>query len=569
MPEITDKRILSIPADVRKFVDVERCQSIPSSVYPVSEDLPEISLDEVADVLSSTIAKDWTTKLVTFMVLLLTYTHEDQTGILYQAGSSTGKSHNALEVTKGYFPAEDVIKKDYASPTAFFHKQTELCVRSRDDCFYPVLSKREYVNRQMQEWDKANPKPEERGEKTEHRNHRNAAKGRFADEWDSLEKVWFWDLSRRILLFKDMPHDLVLANLRPLISKDEQYFEADITDKSTSGQHATKTIVLKGFSTFLFCSASYSQDEQERTRFFLLSPEVQSEKIKAGVRMAIQRSCNRPRFEGNIRKDERRAALRERVLSIRAASITDVIIPDDLTQEIENRIFDEHDSLQPRLMRDAPRMIALMKAHALLNFSNRQQRNGIIVATERDVQVGYELYRPIAEANERGVPPQVYDFYEKRLEPSIRAKAEEDGIQGISRKDFVRLWFDEFNEQIGYKRMVEILHLMDNAGLASERENPADKREKLIYIPGGGVESAQKEAMPSAPFDRFLSWLITHGLDMRGKTVSRAEIASAWEESDEKLNDYLFKALDEEYLRETEPGVYHWGSRATKEGIVD
>jgi hypothetical protein len=77
-------------------------------------------LDEIAEILGSTIRQDKATKLILFCAMLLTFTEEDQINILLSSESAGGKSYNALEVV-AYFPSNIVLLIATASPTAFFH----------------------------------------------------------------------------------------------------------------------------------------------------------------------------------------------------------------------------------------------------------------------------------------------------------------------------------------------------------------------------------------------------------------------------------------------------------------
>lgn len=548
---------IDLPEDVRDFVDLEEYQKMLTRASPTPHQgeyiFPEISFDELADTLSSTIVKDRTPKLLTFMVNLLTYTEEDQAGILYQAGGSTGKSHNALEVTKGYFPEEDIIGKDYVSPTAFFHNRARLCIRRDYDEFYPIISRRAYVSKKMKQWLKENPKPE--SGYNEWRERKRAAKARFKEKWNKLEKVNFNDLSRKILLFKDMPHDLVLQNLRPMTSHDERIFEASITDKSSSGQHSTKNVMLRGFATFLFISASYSQSKQERSRFFLMSPDLEQDKVRGAVKMGIRKNGDKPTFMSKLEQNEDRQALRERVKAIRDQHIRYIVFTPELQKYIEKKVFKNHTEPQPRLMRDVPRMMSLMKAHALLNFNHRERREaGILIATKEDVDAGFELYEPIAQANEHGVPPQIYDFYEETLKPTIEERIEEGLTEGITRKEFTKLWFDKFREQIGYKRIKDIIYLMDNAGLASEKQDPNDGRRKIIYIPTLGVDVSRVE--PSKQSDKnedieniietFDGYVPAHY-----EYLLKSDVGDYFEPAQKDMK-HIFKLQEEELIQERE-----------------
>jgi aspartate carbamoyltransferase regulatory subunit len=80
----------------------------------------ELTVDDLVSILGSTVKHDNENKAITFLVMLLTYTEEDQINLGFLAESSTGKSYIPLELS-WYFPEEDVIKLGYASPTAFFH----------------------------------------------------------------------------------------------------------------------------------------------------------------------------------------------------------------------------------------------------------------------------------------------------------------------------------------------------------------------------------------------------------------------------------------------------------------
>ena len=214
--------------------------------------------------------------------------------------------------------------------------------------------------------------------------------------------------------------------------------------------------------------------------------------------MAVRRSCDRELFEGRLERNIARRELGERILAIRDAHIDDVKIPDDLMQDILNKA-NEHENPPPRIMRDVVRMIALMKSHALLNFQHRKRRGNVIIANKTDVASGIELYAPIKDANERGVPPQVWDFYHNVLSPTLRALSEEDDIQGVTRKEFVKLWFETFNESLGHRRQKQIRWLMDSAGLISEGPDPEDKRRSIISLnelnaTGLGIE--KKKTLP-------------------------------------------------------------------------
>ncbi|MEM3824386.1 MAG: hypothetical protein QXH87_05570, partial [Candidatus Bathyarchaeia archaeon] len=223
-----------------------------------------LTIDDLIQILGSTVKHDDENKAITFLTMLLTYTEEDQINIGYLAESSTGKSYIPLELS-WYFPQEDVIKLGYASPTAFFHD-------------YGVLMHKEgiHVNFEMKP-NKAAIKEDLEIEKGKvSKDAVESAYKREMRKWKELLKGSYYmvNLHQKIVIFLDMPHDLLLQRLRSLLSHDDREIVLKITDKREKGGLRTKTIVIRGYPTVLFCSAKFSIADQEKTRLLLLSPEI-------------------------------------------------------------------------------------------------------------------------------------------------------------------------------------------------------------------------------------------------------------------------------------------------------
>ena len=184
-----------------------------------------LSLNKLKKILGSTIKEDNNNKLITFLAMLCTYTEEDQINIGFIAESSTGKSYIPLELS-WYFSQQDIIKLGYVSPSAFFH-----------------------------EWGIPLPDP---------------------NDPEGKHKIVHIDLHQKILIFLDQPHSKLLERLRPLTAHDEKNITVKITDRKQKSGLRTKTVVLEGYPTVIFCTAKTSMDEQEKTRLLLLSPETVS-----------------------------------------------------------------------------------------------------------------------------------------------------------------------------------------------------------------------------------------------------------------------------------------------------
>lgn len=381
----------------------------------------EISVNELTEILGSTVKHDDENKVITFLSMLCTYTDADQVNLGFLAESSTGKSYIPLELS-WYFPKNDVIKLGYASPTAFFH-----------------------------EWGAMLPDP-----------------------YDEDKKIVLVDLHQKLLIFLDQPHSELLQRLRPLLSHDEKRIVVKITDRTQKSGHRTKTVYVEGYPTVIFCSAKMKMDEQEKTRMLLLSPEINEAKLKEAITLKIERESDRAAFQKRMEEDPRRVFLVNRVNSIRMMKIKHVLIPEALRKNIYEK-FTDGQQLQARHQRDISKLLAIIKGFALLNYRHRKQTEDSITVNEIDVQTGFRLFRTVSNANELGLAPETYDIYQT-LHPKMK--------EGVSKKEFKKLFYEKYGKLLGSKRANEILELWGIAGLITEIPDPDDRRSKK-YIPQG------------------------------------------------------------------------------------
>jgi len=272
---------------------------------------------------------------------------------------------------------------------------------------------------------------------------------------------------------------MLLQRLRPLLSHDRKTLVAKITDRRARAGLRTKTVLIEGYPTVLFCTAKFSMAEQERTRLLLLSPETTYEKIKDAIKLRIERESDRQAFQKFMNSDPNRNWLRSRVETISFAGIEHVIIPEELREKITDRFFKKHETLIPRHQRDIGRLLALVKAYALLNYGQRERIEDAIVVKEEDVQVGFNLYEEISTANELGLSPEVYNIYVK-----LKEQIQEEGI---TRKELHTLYYKTFHRTIGKKRLKEILEILQSVGLVMEEPDPNDRRRSLFLLTCRGV----------------------------------------------------------------------------------
>lgn len=403
-----------------------------------------LSSKDIIGMLETTIKGDDDNKLATFLCQLSAYTEENQFNISFNAPSSTGKSFIPLQIAD-LFPEEDILKLGNCSPTAFFHEQ-----------------------------------------------------GRYDSETNTI----FVDLSRKILIFTDMPHNDLLTRLRSMLSHDEKIMYSKITDKNQKGGNRTKTVALIGFPSVIFCTAGLSIDEQEATRFLLLSPEINQEKIRAGVKLAIKKGSNNEDYKKCLDRIEVRNLLIQRIKAIKQENIGQIIIEDKSL--IEEKFFAGKEKLKPRHQRDIKRLMAFVKTFALLNLWWRKRENNTIVADQNDIEEGFAVWDKISGSQELNLPPYVLNFY-KEIILSLYEEKNKDrnkdlanitGAIGITINEELDKHYKIYGRPINRNQLKDINTMLQNASLIFFDKNPHDNRGYWIFpmsalndTSGGGVNS--------------------------------------------------------------------------------
>ena len=394
----------------------------------VTPKFQEITENEILEVLNLTIKKDRENKLITFLCLLSAYTDHAQFNISFNAPSSSGKSYIPLEVAQ-LFPQEDLILLGGASPTSFFHEQ---------------------------------------------------------GEYDKEKNQITINLERKIIVFIDQPNNGLLQRLRPLLSHDQREIIHKITDKQGKGGLKTKTVILRGYPAVIFCTANMRPDEQEATRFLLLSPQVDEEKIHAGIDTKIKREVDPIHYNVWLDQHPGRKHLKQRIFAIKHENISEIKIPQ------ENRIkesFLKYRRIQPRHQRDIGRVLSIIKTYALLNCWFRKREGSTITADENDIKHGLRLWNKLSEAQELNLPPFVLDVYKRVIRILFQEKNKDRdttftfGPDGISRQDIMLRYHEVYGRMIdGSLLRHQILPMLENAGLIVQELDMSDKRRRLIYL---------------------------------------------------------------------------------------
>lgn len=381
---------------------------------------------ELIEILGLTIKKDNENKLITFLCLLSAYTQDSQFNISFNAPSSSGKSYIPTEIAN-LFPKEDVFEVGYCSPTAFFHD------KSKD----------------------------------------------YKKESNEL----IIDFTGKIIIFLDQPHTLLLQHLRPILSHDKKEIHLKITDKSQRGGLRTKNITIKGFPSVIFCTAGLTVDEQESTRFILLSPEINQEKIREAVIERINRSIDSYSYQYSLETNTVRKQLKNRIRAIKQEEIPEIIIKDK--EKIEQMFFERVKMLKPRHQRDIGRLISLIKVFALLNLWFREREGSSVLVNQEDIQEGFNLYDAISESQEMNLPPYIYDLYKRVILPAYQDKNSDQidiGARGITRQELLKKHYEVFGRHIPlWQLRQDIIPMLETAGLITQEPDQNNRRVYLIY----------------------------------------------------------------------------------------
>ena len=316
----------------------------------------EISLDDVADVLSLTIKDDYSTKIILFLCMLSAYTEDSQLNVTLNATSSAGKTYLTSQVAS-LFPKIDKIEKSGASATSFFYGDGEI---------------------------------------------------------DQETKTKTISVERKIMIFYEMPDPRLQEKLRALLSHDDKELYYSFTNKD-KGKNKTEQIVIRGYAATIFCSANLRLDEQESTRAILLSPETTAEKIRQGISLQAERSADANKFKSQYAFHPKKIALMERINAIREENVQHIIILDH--KAIQDRFVKTIGPMKPRHQRDIDHLMQLIKAIALLNVWSRRDTNGNIVANSDDIDRGFDLWSGIFESQNLNVSPVVLAFYKDYIVP--------------------------------------------------------------------------------------------------------------------------------------------------------
>lgn len=434
------------PDELRsKIKDLYR-HEVPYFYHP--EDTPlsleitkELTLEDLNKILSTTIKGDYSLKTIIFLLALLTFTEDSQTGAIVTGESSLGKTYN-IKQCLWFFPEDVVDTQAGASAKSFIHRASGILVDSE------TLSPIDY-----------SMKPE---------------KGDSADAWNEWYKILrnsglLLDYSGKIFVLPDMENTDLLKVLRPILSHDNKISKFSIAEKTPNG-FRTKDVFIRGFFTVFFASATTIIDEQESSRFFLLSPSDDKDKMKSSLDL-ISRINSDPEYAKWYENDPERCTLKHRVTAIRDFRCGQIYIPKELMSNLEQWFIEKTATINPKIQRDFPRLISLAKAWSLLNWKNRvtNVETNDLQCNQTDIDTAKKIYEEIIKCNELGLTPEEYNLW-----LLIREKV----VDGLRISQIQDLYYQAKRRNISNRRLRGILTNFVRSGLIREEK---EERGALVF----------------------------------------------------------------------------------------
>jgi hypothetical protein len=404
----------------------------------------ELALDDLDAVLSKNVYEDENVKLPLFLTCLLTHTDEEQRNVILTGESSAGKTYNMKECL-WYFRqpnSETIVEISDATARALIYSPNAIIVDDRT--LQPIdLSKAPKKGDPKEAW----------------------------DEWNDLKRhsASFLDLSQKIVVFYDLKNYDLLQSLRSLLSHDNIISTHLVTDKSASGSHRTKKVLIKGYFTALFGSAYGEMDEQETSRNYLLSPTDNPEKIHQAINLQARKMIE-PNFKTWYETEPSRLGLKNRVQLIKEANIQKVLFKAVDMENLKDWFFANTENLSPKAQRDFPRLYALAEAWAMLNFQHRERTpdNTCIYANSTDIEVAKKIFEPILKCNSLGLTPEEYEVW--KIVDAEFNESQFSADKGLRIAEIHNLYYYNKKRRCSDKRLRGMLKNFCNAGLLKEEK---------------------------------------------------------------------------------------------------
>lgn len=396
----------------------------------------EMGFDEIVKVLDLTIVEENVNKVIAFLAMLSACSPDSQLNVSFNAPSSTGKTYIPQEVAK-LFPPENVLKLSKCTATAFYHD---------------------------------------------------------TGEYDEEENTHVINFKNTVIIFLDQPNQDLMTRLRTLLSHDDKELLSKITDKSERYGLRAKNVRFVGWPVVIYCTTGQLMDEQEATRFIILSPDTNEERLKEAVKMTMLRQSNPAQFTAALESQPSRILLRERIMAIQQSEIEEIKIPEAMLPGIYER-FTTDRKLKPRDQRDIARLLNIAKIFALLNHWFREKQGKTLVVAEKDITEAFKIWEQIVESQDLSVAPYVLSVFNEVILPLFKKGNTNNcntNPKGVTRQEIVVAYAQIFGHTISETKLRQsILPPLEEAGLIYQEADANNRRKMLVFVPEGLTSEPQ------------------------------------------------------------------------------
>jgi DNA-binding MarR family transcriptional regulator len=378
------------------------------------------------------------------------------TNLFLRGESGVGKSYNVTETMK-YFPQEDVWYLGGMSQKSLVHSHGILLNKDGR----PI------------NWDAKPVKPKSRdfgkdldGYKQAEKQYTKEAKA-FAHEMAGSYNLI--DLSRKVLVFLEVPEYNTFQMLRPILSHDKMEIEYQFVDKTGTGQLRTMKVIIRGWPATIFLTIDRKYMEELSTRSFTVTPENTSDKIAEAVFLTNEKASLPWKYDEETEAFTDLCQLIRKLRDLTAKDKIEVVVPFLNLHEL----FPKQIS---RDMRDFTHFCEFLKAITLLHYYRRpiavKGEKKFVVSTLEDVIRAMKVYKEIFETTRTGTEKRTLEFYHNIMM----------GKDSWYMKELTAAYNATAKRKLSERSVRVMLDRLDEIGYINIREDDEDKRTHL-FIP--------------------------------------------------------------------------------------
>lgn len=402
------------------------------------------------------VKKDDPVKISVFTTGLSTYL-ESPINLFLRGESGVGKSYNVTETLK-YFPQEDIWYLGGMSQKSLVHGHGT------------VLNK----DGKPLDWD-ARPLKPKRGD------FAKADKDGYDEAYKQYEKqskafskeiagsYTLIDLSRKILVFLEVPEYNTFQMLRPILSHDKMEIEYRFVDRTGAGQLRTMRVIIRGWPATIFLTLDRKYMEELSTRSFSATPENSEEKIKSANELTNEKVSLPWKHKQETEAFTAISQLIRKLRDLTAKEKIRVMIPFlNLVELFPHRIS--------RDMRDFAHFCEFLQTITLLHYYQRpivvKDEDKYVLSTLEDVTEALKVYREIFETTRTGTERRTLEFYHN----IIKTK------DSWYLKELTEKYNATAPKKLSERSIRVMLDRLDEIGYINMREDDEDKR-KNLFVP--------------------------------------------------------------------------------------